>query len=132
MNKSNFEVLPLTIKQVEQKKKEQQGAIKKRLTKLNAKGEGCYILHFPNGKSYIGKTKDLWKTLKRLLSNIKKTKETIETWYDLAALENFYLIKDEKDIEIEVIKTKNYKDKYKELKSQVPKAERKSYYNMRW
>lgn len=100
---------------------------------------GVYIIKFPNGKFYIGSSKDIKRRIHEHIYGIYYDQEY--QWYRTAAIENNFIAQEnitwkqrrslyEKcPVKVYVHKCSNYKEKEKEVLKSISKEDRVYCYN---
>lgn len=132
---NDFEKVPLTVSQIkmmqDQERKERQDFF----YQVGYNSIGCYIITFPNGKKYIGKSDRLGYRIKQHLSQLipigRPPRTYSSLWYEQAVKENKGMMKSFRDVDIQVIYNLN-PNKETSLLQAVPLEERSNYYNTQW
>ena len=133
---ADFQIIPMTVSERKYLQNKEYRLRNEFLYKVGYNSSGCYILSFPNGKKYIGKTKSLGARLKEHFRQLVpigiECKNYDALWYQQAKKENEGQIKTFRDIGVQIFYTVDITKKENELLRQVPKEERDQYYNTQW
>lgn len=135
--------IPTTTVEIEEAKRRKFLETRKKVFNSIPSVPGVYILTFPNGRQYIGQTKDLRAAISRHLKNLFPSLVTIYrrrrnseneyclNWYKKCRDENPDL-KTYEGVKFEYYEDENPVEKEKEILSKYSKKDLKNFYNTSW